>query len=472
MPAFFRPTLLAAACLLAACHSTTVDTAPQTVLPAAFEHAGNSTGAADISQWWQNWHDPVLNWLIEQALSGNYDIQTAQSRLREAQATARLARADLLPQAGLAAQAATADGQIDNPLPAAVRPLAGGERLDVDGRVQTLGLSASWEPDVFGKKRSDADAARAGALVQEQQLYGARLLAAADLADHYFQARALQRNRSASAAVIDNLQRMQRYARGRFQAGHVSKYEVHEAEAALQSAQARHQTLEAQLDAHIRAIAVLSGQVPQGFRLPESSADVLAATVAAPSGATPQGLLERRPDLRARAAAVQARAAGLASAKADLYPRFAINFLGQGGRIDIDGSDALKGWGSLIGVSLSVPLFTGGRIKHNIAAADARLQTALLEYDQNLITALSEVDNAYQAYGSLNRQSEQLAQALKLQRQRADDAGKLFAAGEKTLDAAIRARLDQHQAEEHLTQAQLARAQALLGIYKALGGGW
>lgn len=481
MSVLHRSAVVAAVLLLAACQSTTVDTAPRIALPQTFEHTQAAMGGADIRAWWQNWQDPVLNQLIERALSDNLDIQTAQSRLNESRAVARLARADLRPQAGIGVNASAVRGQIDNPLAAdarntlgAIPPVSelGSEQFDIEGNLFSGSLSASWEPDLFGKKSSDADAALAGAQAQLQQLYGVQLLTAADVADRYFQARALQKNLAAAQADTAALQQMLRYINGRFGAGHVSKHEVNEAAAALQSAQAKQHTLQMQFDAQVRAIAVLSGQIPQHFRLPESETDILAQAAAAPSGATPQGLIERRPDLRARAAAVNARAAKLASAKADLYPRFSIHFLGQGNRIEIDSAEPIKGWANLISVGITMPLFSAGRIKHNIAAADARLQTALLEYDQNLLTALSEVDNAYQAYGSLNRQTEQMAQARDLYRQRAADADKLFRYGEKTLDTAIRARIDSNQAAERLTAAQLARAQALLGIYKALGGGW
>ena len=221
-----------------------------------------------------------------------------------------------------------------------------------------------------------------------------------------------------------------------------------------------------------RAIAVLTGQTPQSFRLPESSVNVLAQQPAAPEGQTPQGMLERRPDIRAHAAQVNAYAAKLASAKADLLPRFTINFLGQGGRIEVDGDSALKGWGSLLSVGIQMPIFTNGRIQANIAAADARLQTALLQYDQTVLRALGEVDNAYQAQASLARQNRLLADAQQQAARQAADAQKLFRHGNKTLDEALRAQLGEQEMADSLTRSQLARAQMTVNLYKALGGGW
>ena len=272
--------------------------------------------------------------------------------------------------------------------------------------------------------------------------------------------------------TVATLRRMVRYIEGRFKAGHVSGYEVNEAKVQLTSAEAKRATIGAEYAAYVRSIAVLTGNVPQTFTLPESSADVLARQPSAPGGQTPQGLLERRPDLRAQAAQVNAYAAKFASAKADLLPRFTISFMGQGGRIGVDGDRSLTGWASLLSVGIQTPLFTNGRIKANIKAADARLQTALLEYDKRLLTALGEVDSAYQGVESLSRQTELLQTAHNQAARHAADTEKMFRNGYKTLDVALKAHISEEQMQENLIAARLARAQMLVSLYKALGGGW
>ena len=260
---------------------------------------------------------------------------------------------------------------------------------------------------------------------------------------------------------------------GRFKAGHVTRYEVDEVQSKLTLALAQKSTIQSEYAAYVRNIAVLTAQIPQGFELPVGKANVLTQQPAAPSGQTPQGLLERRPDLRAYAAQVNAYAAKLASAKADLLPRFKIEFLGQGGRIAIDSdSSALKGWGSLLSLGIQVPIFTNGRIQANIGASDARLQAALLQYDQALLKALGEVDNAYQAQAALARQNTLLDTAHKQAVKQANDADKLFRYGDKTLDINLTARLNEEQVAQNLIQSRLARAKMTINLYKALGGGW
>lgn len=451
---------LMAACTLAACQNTTVPLDGRIDVPPQFSQAEAARGSVDIGHWWQSWHDPVLSALVEQGLQQSPDVQIAVSRLNEARATSRMARADLGPQAGLSGSAGIVRGNVDNP-------------LNDNTRASLLGgASASWEPDIFGGKRSDADAAAYAALGVQEQLYGAQMLVAGDIADHYFSARAAQKRLQTASRNIATMQRMAQYVQGRFQAGQATRYEVNEVQSRLAAVRAQQSTIQSEYDAAARAIAVLTGQTPQSFRLPESSVNVLAQQPAAPEGQTPQGMLERRPDIRAHAAQVNAYAAKLASAKADLLPRFTINFLGQGGRIEVDGDSALKGWGSLLSVGIQMPIFTNGRIQANIAAADARLQTALLQYDQTVLRALGEVDNAYQAQAALERQNRLLADAQQQAARQAADAQKLFRHGNKTLDEALRAQLGEQEMADNLTRSQLARAQMTVNLYKALGGGW
>lgn len=467
---------LIAACTLVACQNTTVPLDSRIEVPRQFSQAEAARGSAEIARWWQNWQDPLLGSLIEQGLQQSHDVQIAVSRLNEARATSRMARADLGPQVGLSGSAGIMRGEMDNPLGDNARALLGtadmaASRQDIKGNSLMGGVSASWEPDIFGQKRSDADAAAYAALGQQEQVYGAQMLVAGEIAEQYFNARAAQKRLHTAKQSLASMTRMAQYVEGRFRAGDVTRYEVDEVGSKLAAMRARQSTIEAEYAAAVRSIAVLVGQTPQTFTLPESRVDVLAQQPAAPAGQTPQGMIERRPDIRAHAAQVNAYAAKLASAKADLLPRFTINFMGQGVEIGSD-SPALKGWGSLLSVGIQMPIFTNGRIKANIAASDARLQTALLQYDQTLLKALGEVDNAYQAQTALTRQNELLQQARNQAAKQASDAQKLFRHGSKTLDEALRAQLSEQEMADNLTQSQLTRAQMTVNLYKALGGGW
>ncbi|HFC8537921.1 TPA: TolC family protein, partial [Neisseria bacilliformis] len=251
-----------------ACRSTDVNLSGSVSVPQTFEQNQNAHGSDNLAQWWQNWHDPVLNALIERGLRENRDILAARSRLTEAAEQARLARADLGPTLGASALASVGKSHIDNPLDADRRnalarlPQAAALADDtLGGRSKTaaVGFTASWEPDIFGQKRSDADAARYAALGRQEQLYGTQLLVAGDIADHYFQARAAEGRLKTAGRSISALQNMLRYVQGRFTAGHATAYDLEQARAALAAMQAKHSTIAAERAAHVRSIAVLTG---------------------------------------------------------------------------------------------------------------------------------------------------------------------------------------------------------------------
>ena len=457
--------LITLAALLTACQSTHIEQRSNIQLPAAYEQNRSASGNADIRQWWQAWHDPILNQLITEALANSPDLAIARSRLKEAQATARLADADRGATIGLGLNAGHLDADLDNPLDGT--PLARSDKINTHRTLLASNLSAKWEADLFGQKQSDADAARYAALASAEQTHIAQL----QIAAAYLQARALEARQHLADENIVTLEKLAHYVDARYRAGHTTAFEKTEAQSHLSAARAARSTLDAERAAQARKIAVLLGKTPQDYQLPASSADILAHPPAAPGGQTPQGLIERRPDLRARAAQIDAYAAKLASAKADLYPRLTLNFLGNG-VLNIDSDNTQKSLISLLGASLQVPLYTNGRIQANIDAADARLKTALLQYDQTLLQALADVDNAYQANDALATQTRLLTEARAQSDKQARDAEKLYRYGNKTLADTLSARISANQAAENQLRSQLAQAQTLIALYKALGGGW
>lgn len=299
------------------------------------------------------------------------------------------------------------------------------------------------------------------------------MLVAGQIAESYANIAALTQQNALLQQNEKLLRQLKHYVEGRFQAGQVNANDVLQVESRISAMQAQQATLGAQIAGNERAIAILVGKPPQGFKLNKSAVDFLGVLPPAPNGIVPGDVLERRPDLRAYRAQVQALAAKLASAKADLYPRFDIQFMGQTGRIDINTDiPDLKGWGNLLSLDMNLPIFTNGRIQANIDAADARLKAALLQYDKALLQALADVDNSYQAQVALNRQTQLLQTAYQQAQKQAGNAQKLFQYGEKTLDNALTARLTALDYQNQLIQSRLTRAKNLVNLYKALGGGW
>ncbi len=201
--------------------------------------------------------------------------------------------------------------------------------------------------------------------------------------------------------------------------------------------------------------------------------DILSHLPRPPKGIQPADLLHQRPDIQAQTANVKAYAAKLASAKADLFPRFTLDFLWQTGRIKLDADlPTLQAWQNVVSAGIQLPIFTAGRIQANIQASDERLQQALLQYDRTLLQALAEVENHYQQQFSLTQQARLLTQASRTQQQQVRDIQKLFQYGDYTFDRVLQARLDALTLEEKQLENQLACAMNLVLLYKAIGVGW
>ena len=466
--------------LLAACSPLQVKLESKVAVPPQFEHVAASPDAADVSQWWLTWHDPVLTQLIQQGLQNNHDLTAARANLQAARANAALAFADLGPTAGVSAGIDGHHAQVHNPLSPQTRKILSGlgasglnrDDLSVTGHSEHASFAASWEPDIFGGKRSDADAARYASMAVTQQWYAVQMLLASDIADNYFKMRSLQKRMQIGQNTLASLTELRRYIDGRFKAGQVTDYDVRDVEIKRESLKAQLATLQAQADVYQRNLAVLTGQSPQQFHVP-ASVDILNHIPALPSGETPLSVLNRRPDVRQQYALIQASSAQLASAKADLLPRFNIQFIGQTGQLRLDSSTPeLKGFGGLISAGVSLPIFTSGRIQRNIEVHDAQAQAALAHYDQLVLKSLAEVDSAYQLQSSLTQQNRYLAQASQQANAQVSKSSQLFKFGNITLDKVLLARINAQDIQDRLVQARLVEAENMLNVYKTLGGGW
>jgi len=169
---------------------------------------------------------------------------------------------------------------------------------------------------------------------------------------------------------------------------------------------------------------------------------------------------------------VRAQTARLSSAKTDLLPRFQINFFGGDGRLHFEGIPGLQGTGGLVGLTAQLPIFTAGRIQANIAANDARLEAAAADYDNAVLRALEDVENAYGHRRGLDQRVAALARALDSARRNQRASVGLYEGGSKTLEDVLNARLDEFERRDELIQTQMGQAAATVQLYSALGGGW
>ncbi|WMY91170.1 TolC family protein [Snodgrassella communis] len=479
--------LLLAMGLMAGCSRTDIQVKSTVALAPQFDHIAAARGTVDISRWWQSWPDPVLNNLINSGLKNNRDLAKMKANMLSARASAAMVESDLSPQAGVESSGSFHRYNGANALKDLNLPGIGntkdylqmtGSPLGVNrsrwhGNTVQAGFTARWEPDVFGQKRSDADEMYYLSLSETERWHGAQMVLSSEIADNYLKMRAMQQRAKVGEHSVATLKQLQRYTVGRFRAGQVTAYDVREVAAKLAGMQAQIATYQAQADVYQRNIAVLIGQSPQGFTIAPATLDIFQHIPTAPAGQLPLDVITRRPDIRTQENIVKAMSAGLASAKADRLPRFFLNFLWQTGQIHLNNNTSyLKNVGGLFDAGMTIPVFTAGRIKHNIERADAQLQAAIAKYDNMILQALAEVDSAYQMQFSLYKQTQLMHQAQTQAASQASAAEKLFRYGNMTLDQSLRARLNAEDLDDKQIQGRLEMARNLVNLYKVLGGGW
>ena len=487
---------LACAVWLAGCgQALKVHTPPaQARVPDAFSApAAQASGGPqqDLGRWWRLWGDARMNALIERALAASPDIRAAQANLQAARALADVAESALYPTAvaAAAAGAGTADWHGASAWRTLAPPYSAALPSSADARGLAAGVGAVWEADVFGARRADASAAQAAAAIAQERLHGAHMLVAAEAASNWREALALAQRLSILDAATATAAQLHGYAQARLAAGQARAADVAAAQARLAGLQAARPALQALLLTRRQRLAALCGQPPGqpdaalAALLPDVPDAPAAAPEAAappepsappapPSGQLPSSVLARRPDVRARQQAVQARAAQLKSLKAELLPSFGIVFLGNEGRLDFSGLPRASGAGGLIGLRVSLPLFTAGRLQAQARAGDARLHAAVAEYDRAVLDALQEVEAAYAARAALDARVESLRAARQSAARRASGLQALYQAGERQRDAPLQARLELAEADDALAQARMQQASASIRLYQALGGGW
>lgn len=430
--------------------------------------AAASTAAVSLDRWWESWNDPALNALVVRALAANGDLKTAEAHVKAARALVSVSESALHPMvaANAAAWGTVSNADIDGRLGEIIDPYTKGDT----GGGYLAGFSARWEPDVFGGRRADVAASRALADSAELATGALRLVVIGDVVENYQQLQGIERRLAILDEALATAKRLRTYAKGRFDAGQATGADVTKADNAIETLNATRPPLTMLRDVRLRRLAVLCGDLPE--KMPAVPLAANFAIPAAPSGQFPSAILERRPDVLARGKIVEAREARLKSLRSDLMPRFGISFLGQSGHLSLSGLPGFGGQGGLVGVSATVPIFTGGLLRGRIAAGDAELEAAWSAYDQTLLGALEEVESSYGVRSGLDRRLDRLGVATGLAERRAKEAEQLYRSGRMTLGDVLGLWLEALEGRDTVEQGRIAQGTATVQLFRALGGGW
>jgi multidrug efflux system outer membrane protein len=433
-------------------------------IPTPATYRFDTAGSAEVvnTAWWEQFQDPVLNDLIASALADNWDVKIAAARVDQFLGQFVTTRSGLFPQVSAGFDASRQRLSQDGPtrLPAGVGP----EINDFQAS-----LSAAWEIDLFGKLRRETESARASLLASEEGRRATILSLVASVASSYINLRDLDQQLAIAKATTASRADSVKVFQARFSGGDVSQMELAQSQSEYEASLATIPQIEMQIAQQEDALSVLLGRNPGPILRGRELTELTVPEV--PMG-LPSDLLERRPDLLQAEQNLVAANALIGAARALYFP--SISLTGLLGTESIQFSRLFSGparmW-SFAG-SVSVPIFTAGSISGQVKQAEAQQQQALLQYQQSIQVAFQEVADALIA---LQKSREQLV----IQGRQVEALRTYSRLARLRYEGGYTSYIEVLDAERSLFDAQLSYTQtngavfnSLIGLYKAMGGGW
>jgi len=430
--------------------------------PSAFRFGGavSTNSFADLP-WWQVFHDGTLQSLIQTALTNNYDVRIAVTRIEQAQAILGETRGQFFPQVNYGA----AVGRGKN-VGAGGTPSPTG----ITGGAYSADINASWEIDLWGRIRRLNESARAQLLASEEAQRDVMISIISQVAQQYFQLLALENQLEIARKSTNSFGQSLAIFSQRLQGGVASKLETSSAEALLHSAAATIPEFARQIAFAEDQLSVLLGQNPGPILRGNSSLEQqLAPDV--PAG-LPSALIERRPDIREAEQQLRSANAQVGVAKADFFPQLSLT--GLFGQVSPELSAFTSGGATAwaIAAGLSGPIFHGGRLRAQYRQAMAAREQFALQYQSAVLHAFQEVSDALIAREKLTEVRVEQAQAVQAYQVALDTAMKRYQSGNASYYEVLLQQQQLFPAENSLVQTRLNQLLAVVQLYRTLGGGW
>jgi multidrug efflux system outer membrane protein len=436
----------AMAWLVTGCASTPPPTDPAAATPRAVD--------AISATWWRSFGSTELDALVSQAGTQSLDVAAASARVRQAEASARMAGAALWPGVTAGLDAAR-QGRL-------------GGNAEVDGSSFAASLGASYELDFWGGNRAGQGSALASLRASAFERDTVRLTTTAGVANAWVQAVSLRERAAIGTRNLDNAQRVLALVDARARAGAATPLELAQQRGLVASQQRTLAALQQQAGDARTALAVLSGRSAFGFDLSAASLDGLREPGI--GAGLPSDLLARRPDIARAEALLDAADADITVARAAMLPRVTLG-AGAGWR-----SNRLRALFDSpvysLAAGLAAPIFDAGRLAAGRDLALARREELLAGYRAAVVAAFGDTATALDAVSAIDRQRNAQAEELRQAQRAFTLAQSRYKAGAETLLVLLDAQRTLYAAQDASVQLKAQRLQASVALYRALGGGW
>jgi NodT family efflux transporter outer membrane factor (OMF) lipoprotein len=442
---------------------------------------------ASVDAWWTVFRDPILDKLIETAAIQNLDVQQATLRIAEARAERDVTAAGLFPKvngSGIAGRARMSQNGISQALSGGQAGAASGAAAAGGGAAGAsqqpppstfnlfqAGFDATWELDLFGKVRRGIQAADADIRGAEAARNDSLLSLNAEIARTYFSLRAAQVQYDIALQDIATQEHLARLVESRRRSGLAASSDVAAQQVQVAAAHAGVPPTEQAIAQSLNRLALLLAQPPGAVTGVVGHSPLPALPSEVPIG-LPGDLLRRRPDVREREASLQAATARIGVAKAQLFPSVT---LGMTAGLQSTTTAKLLDWSSRFaigGADLSVPIFSGGKLRAQVRVADLQAQEAVLAYREAVLAAFHDADNALLGFAADQRRELDVRRQFEGAERTRDLTLARYRSGLAAFIDVLNAEHQAHQAAIELADASMASSTGLVALFKALGGGW
>jgi len=428
--------------------------------PSSFRGETQATNSITELAWWNVYHDPVLQALIHEALTNNYELRIAMARVEQADALAMQARSQFVPSLSY------------NGVVGRGRNYVFGSSFPNNGTTvnsAAVALNAFWEVDLWGRVRRLNESARAQFLASEEARRGVRLTLLSDVATTYFQLLELDQELEIAGRTTNSFAESVRIFGRRMEGGTASALESSRAEAALDDAAAAVPAIRQRISATENQLCVLLGRNPGAIDRPRP---LLAQEMPEIPAGLPSELVERRPDIREVEQLLHSANAQVGESVAEFFPKIGLTALM--GKV----SPALSGftlgtanaWG--VAAQTAGPLFEGGRLVGQYHQSQAARTEAELRYRQTVLNAFREVSDALVARLELAEMRQYQAHEVSALESAVKLSSERYVAGKASYYEVLEAQQQLFPSQLNLARTQRDQLLAVVTLYKTLGGGW
>ena len=446
---------------------------PKTTVSPTWLDAGDQrvkTGPSEYRNWWNGFNDPALDRLVERAYRENLSLRSAGVRVLQARAQLGIAIGDFFPQTqqgiGSVQYIRTSDR-------GAIAAGFGG----IDYWQSQVGLQASWELDFWGKFRRTIQSADASLLSSLADYDNTLVTLTADVANSYITIRTAEERIRIARENVGTQEESLKIAEARFKYGTVTQLDVEQARTSLLNTQATIPPLATQLRQARDALSVLLGMPPSDL------SDLLGGSSAIPVSppqvivGIPTDLLRRRPDIRSAELQAAAQSAQIGVARADLFPAFSLtgNFVFLSTNLGSFSLSDMFRWGSRsvqVGPTVQWNIFNYGQITNNVRVQDAKLQALLLTYQNAVLSAQQDVEDNLAAFLRAQDRAQLLAQSVTSAQTAVTLALRQYREGVTDFTTVLTAQQALLNQQDSLASTLGTISTSLVGVYRALGGGW